>query len=211
MRAKGITTAVWAAVACLCGWALGAVYGYHPAQAAQMSAAKEAAPAPGATSGSLQVSIQPAKSSFAGGEKMTFRTQLRNAGDADLILNLGFMLANGKKQYPTAVTLVITDSAGKKRKLQLKGPAGIAGRVDDLLVPLPVGAAYVLETRLSDYCCLETMEFRIEPASGQYTIAAAYKGEGPKYVNSDTEGVRLISVLTGEVTSDTSAFSVAAK
>jgi hypothetical protein len=91
------------------------------------------------------------------------------------------------------------------------GPAAVAGRVDDFLVPLPAGAAYVLETALGDYCCLDTKEFRIEPAPGQYAIAAAYEGTAPHYINSDTEGLRLLPVLTGEIASETSSFTVVAK
>lgn len=38
-----------------------------------------------------------------------FKVELRNSGDDDLVLNVGVMLANGKKQYPDAITLVVTD------------------------------------------------------------------------------------------------------
>jgi len=36
------------------------------------------------------------------------RVELRNAGESGLILNLGVMLANGKKQYPNAIVLTTT-------------------------------------------------------------------------------------------------------
>jgi hypothetical protein len=39
-----------------------------------------------------------------------FKVELRDSGDDDLVLNVGVMLANGKKQYPDAITFVVTDS-----------------------------------------------------------------------------------------------------
>jgi hypothetical protein len=41
-----------------------------------------------------------------------FRVELRNAGESDLVLNVGVMLANGQKQYPNAVVLTLTDAQG---------------------------------------------------------------------------------------------------
>jgi len=38
-----------------------------------------------------------------------FKVELRDSGDDDLVLNVGVMLANGKKQYPDAITFVVTD------------------------------------------------------------------------------------------------------
>src|SRR5215469_16282790 len=46
----------------------------------------------------------------------SFTAELRNIGDQDLILNLGFMLANGRKQFPDAIVLTIFDSVGKARR-----------------------------------------------------------------------------------------------
>ena len=199
MQAKGIAAVVLVACACVCAWAL----------AGQVSA-PEKAPARAEAAG-LQVSIRPEKASFVAGEKMTFHTEFKNAGEADLILNLGLMLANGKKQYPSALILVLTDSAGNERKLQLMGPPGIAGRMDDLVVPLPAKAAFILETSLGDYCCAESKEWRIAPAAGEYTIVARYEGKAPQYINNTgMEGVRLMPVLTGDVTSEPAAFSVSA-
>jgi hypothetical protein len=49
-----------------------------------------------------------------------FTVELRNAGENDLIFNLGMMLANGKKQYPNAVALTLTDAQGKSRRFDLR-------------------------------------------------------------------------------------------
>jgi hypothetical protein len=37
-----------------------------------------------------------------------FRVELQNAGEDDLILNLGITLANGRKQYPKDIVLLLT-------------------------------------------------------------------------------------------------------
>jgi len=55
--------------------------------------------------------------------------ELENVGEDDLILNLGSTLANGRKQYPTEIVLILTNSQGKARRFDLKGPASTAGRV----------------------------------------------------------------------------------
>lgn len=67
----------------------------------------------------------------AGNGRMQLSVALENIGKDDLVLNLGIMLANGKKQLPYAVHLILTDAAKKTRvlHLHLKMP-GIAGRVD---------------------------------------------------------------------------------
>jgi hypothetical protein len=49
-----------------------------------------------------------------------FRAEFRNVGTDDLVFSIGFMLANGKKQYPDKVVLTLTDSQGKSRQLNLK-------------------------------------------------------------------------------------------
>jgi hypothetical protein len=44
-----------------------------------------------------------------------FRVELRNAEQSDLTLNLGIMLDNGRKRYPTAIFLNLTDAQAKSR------------------------------------------------------------------------------------------------
>src|SRR5437870_7169489 len=39
--------------------------------------------------------------------------ELRNTAPKDAILNLGIMLANGARQYPSAISLTLTDARGK--------------------------------------------------------------------------------------------------
>lgn len=72
----------------------------------------------------------------------TFRVELFNSSESDFALNLGLMLANGIKQYPTKILLTVTDAGGKSRQFSLIEPGGIAGRVDALVVPLPAGSTF---------------------------------------------------------------------
>ena len=48
-----------------------------------------------------------------------FRMERQNIGERDLILNLGFTLSNGSKQYPSALVLLIIDPEGKARQFDL--------------------------------------------------------------------------------------------
>ena len=210
MRVSAIFVVFCMAAAFLCALAPPCGHGFSTVPSDQSTASEIPAPAQGDSASGLRISIQPDKPQFTSGEKMTFHVEFRNSGAADLVLNLGMMLANGKKQYPTAVTLMLADASGQKRKLQLTGPPGVGGRIDDLIVPLPVNAAYALELPLGDYWCFETKEWRFQPAPGQYTITAVYHGEAPHYINTGMEGIRLISVVTGEVASETTDFSVVA-
>ena len=80
-----------------------------------------------------------------------FRVEFRNAGQNDLVVNLGMMLANGKRQYPNAVALTLTDAQGKSRRLDLREPAMIAGRLDPFVVPIPVDATFSVPVNLDRY------------------------------------------------------------
>ncbi len=184
--------------------------GPPPQTASNAPAASHPAPVYGEVVRGLQVSISPDQASYAAGDEVTLHVALRNAGDDDLVLNLGMMLANGKKQYATAVGLILTDASGQDRTLALMGSA-VAGRIDDYLVPLPKGAVYMLETVLSDYWCDQSKEWRIRPAAGRYIITATFVGEAPQYVNNDMEAVKLIPVWTGDVASNQAPFTVSAK
>jgi hypothetical protein len=57
----------------------------------------------------LQMAISLDQAEGAQSKAPKFKVELRNAGDSDLILNLGVMLANGKEQYPNAIILTLID------------------------------------------------------------------------------------------------------
>ena len=113
----------------------------------------------GNADGGLQMSL-----SASSANDMTL--SLRNTSKQDKMLSIGMMLAplvvtvvNGKNkdlatdqyQFPHAITLVVQDAAGKSTELVIKGPAGGAGTLDRMEVPLPPGAVYSFKTPLSEY------------------------------------------------------------
>jgi hypothetical protein len=80
----------------------------------------------------------------------TLTVTFRNTGHAPCILNLGLNLGNGQSFRPTALSLLITPTAGPARELRYKG-FFVGGTVDDFLVPLPPGATYSLPLALADF------------------------------------------------------------
>jgi hypothetical protein len=81
------------------------------------------------------------------------------------VLDLGIMLADGKKQYPTAIALSLTDAHGRSRRLELRGPSYILGRVDPLVAPLPVGAAFSIPVDLNNHWAASSKEIQLQPHS----------------------------------------------
>jgi hypothetical protein len=107
-----------------------------------------------------------------------FRVELRNAEESDLTLNLGIMLDNGRKQYPTAVFLNLTDAQGKSRRLDLIGPPAVAGRVDAFVLSLPVGATFSMLVDLNKYLAAASKEYDYKPTPGTYSLEAQFTGKG---------------------------------
>jgi hypothetical protein len=100
------------------------------------AALKPSPPTGGEVISGLQMTIRLGHGEGVQSKPPTFIVELRNVGESDLILNLGVMLANGRKQYPNAVALTLTDAQGKSRRLDLREPAAVAGRLDPLDWPL---------------------------------------------------------------------------
>jgi len=139
-----------------------------------------------------------------------FRVELHNAGDRALILNLGMMLANGKKQYAGAIHLLLTDARGKTIPLDLTGPAIAGGRIDPLVVPLPEGATFTLPIDLDNYCSPRNHVFELSLGPGQYTVSAEYIGGGVSQLeaNLDMKGILLMPYWIGTVKSNVVPFTV---
>ena len=72
-----------------------------------------------------------------------------NTAKTPAVLNLGYMLGNGAKFWPTKFHLLVHDAAGAERLLRWK-TGGIDGRVDDFLVPLMPGGKYAIAFSLDD-------------------------------------------------------------
>jgi len=133
-----------------------------------------------------------------------FRVELRNAGEDDLILNLGIMLANGSKQYPKDIILIITDSEGKSRRFDLREPGLIAGRLDPLIVPLPVGSTFSIPVDLDKYWPAASNEFEYKLKPGTYSLEAKFSGRAvtQQEANLDVKGIALMPYWIGTITSN---------
>ena len=139
-----------------------------------------------------------------------FRVELQNVGDHDLILNLGFTLANGRKQYPDAIVLTLIDAHRKARQFDLIGPAAVAGRVDPLIVPLPTGSTFSIPIDLEKYWAAASKEFEYKFQRGTYSLEARFSGKAvsPQEANLDVKGIALMPYWTGTVTSNQVQFEV---
>ena len=139
-----------------------------------------------------------------------FSLALENTGDADFVLNLGSMLANGKVMFPEAMRLILTDPAGNTSELGFfdrRYPV-VAGRVDPFVVPLRAGSTYVIRTSLNQYFIPATNNFDVKLASGRNRIAARFEGQQARSVNSDLQGVALLNFWKGTVESNVVDFDV---
>lgn len=130
-----------------------------------------------------------------------FKVELRNAGKNDLILNLGIMLANDRKQYPNAIVLILTDQDGKSRRLELRDPAVIAGRMDPLIVPLPVGSSYSLPVDLGQVLGSGFPGVRVQIKSWKLFSCDGISGRAvsTQSANLDVKGIALMPYWEGTV------------
>src|SRR5271155_4693360 len=173
-------------------------------------AKRQSPPTGGEAVGGLQMSIYSDQASRADSKSPKFRVELRNAGESDLILNLGVMLANGKKQYPNAIVFMLIDAQGKSRRLDLREPGLIAGRLDPLVLPLPTGADFSILVDLDKYWAAASKEFDYKLKPGSYSLEAQFTGKGvsQQEANLDVKGIALMPYWTGTVVSNRLQFEV---
>lgn len=147
------------------------------------------------------------------GKTGAFEVLLHNGGTQALILNIGFMLGNGKVQYPEAVHLVLADRHGKVLNLSLTGPALIAGRVDPMVVPLVPGSTFSIPVRLSEYSDAKQNAWKLALPVGTYSLYAVYKGVAvtQRAANLDMQGIALMPYWTGETRSADVTFRIDGK
>ena len=135
--------------------------------------------------------------------------ELRNTGPKDAVLNLGAMLANGARQYPSAISLTLTDASGKVHQGVLAEPVIVAGRLDPFIVPLPHGASLILPLDLTKYVLYtsgQIEELRPDPTK-PYMVRAQFTGKGVSQAeaNLDVKGLALMPYWTGIALSNTVA------
>lgn len=132
---------------------------------------------PGEAVNGLRLSIQGRRTQGAQSAAPKFIVELRNVGKSDLVLNLGTMVSKGGRQYPSAVSLLLVDAAGKSHQLHLKtySPSSAPG-TQPLLLPLPAGSTFSLPVDLRNYWALGEKEFNSELKPGAYSIEAQFNG-----------------------------------
>lgn len=119
----------------------------------------------------------------------------RNDGPSDVLLNVGAMLGNGSRQLPTAVRLRLARPDGRADDLELAFP-GVAGRMDDMPVPLPAGGVYRLRVVLETYATANAAA-RLGP--GENRLTARFDGAGPQTDNTGMEGMRTMKFWRGRL------------
>jgi hypothetical protein len=142
-----------------------------------------------------------------------FRVELRNAAQKDLVVNLGMMVANGKMQYPNALVLILTDAQRKSRRLDLREPWAIAGRVDPFVLPIPIGATFSIPVDLDKNWAAESKEFDYKLKPGTYSLEAQFTGRSvsQQEANLDVKGIALMPYWTGTVASNQLRFEVSSQ
>ena len=138
----------------------------------------------GAATHWLQLAISPVRETWTVGDDPEFQVSFRNCGTNDLFLDLGITLANGRRHFPNSVSLVLLDSQGHSRHLELVGPATVSGRIDDYAVGLQTRAVHILRFSLSEFWCPSTHESRLKLPKGPYKIRARFQGHGAAHKNT---------------------------
>jgi hypothetical protein len=133
--------------------------------------------------------------------------EIENEGARDAVLDIGVALANGTRQYPTAVHLILTDSGGVTHRAELAEPAVVGGRLDPLVLPLPAGAALRLPLAFSKFALSDAAGHLggIGLVAGErYTAMAELTGRAVRRAeaNLDMKGLSLMPYWAGTATSD---------
>ena len=115
-----------------------------------------------------------------------------NVGEVDTVLNLGIMLANGRRQLPSAIQLVFTDSTGNDAQAEFAMPP-IGGRVDDYLIPLRAGSQYSVRLAASSF---HRVTFDAE------SVRARFVGKEAGSANPDVEGLKFLPFWIGTIESN---------
>jgi hypothetical protein len=106
------------------------------------------------------------------------------------------MTRSGDRQYPNAVSLILIDADGKRRRLYLRSLQQVDSSAEQsLLVPVPVGASFSLPVDLDNYFSTsEGFGYKVMP--GTYLVEAQLLGAGqfPSFREMDPQGRRFIGI-----------------
>lgn len=137
-----------------------------------------------------------------------FEVELTNTAERDLLLNLGYMVGNGRSQFPAAIHLTLRNPQNDTEILELKGPPLMSGRVDQFLLPLPKGARFTIPINVADYWSPARKTSDMPFKAGRYFLSAEYRGDRLVNPNPDMQGIRAMSYWSGKAVSDEISFSV---
>jgi hypothetical protein len=133
-----------------------------------------------------------------------YLVEIENVGNRDLNVRLGFSLNNGRSHHPDAFDLIVTAPGKQPRRLiYFDGLGGVAGRVDPLVVPLPVGASYTLRFPFDSF--VTPVELKpLDMTATDYQIAVVLTGRSvtDHDVNLDTKGQVLMACWEGKARSN---------
>jgi len=155
------------------------LFGFTPKN--QISTAPEYGP----VVNGLQLSLSLDRSSKDG--LPNFIIALHNVGKNDVIVNLGTIM--GPFQSPDALHLLVKDDAGNIKELDFGDTrySGVAGRLDNYVVPLRIGSTYSLPLPYNQFWSPKMKELPFKLSPGKYQATASFEGDGYKYHNSGDE------------------------
>lgn len=135
----------------------------------------------GSESGGIRIGIHRLIETAETPDRPSFRVAIQNVGKADLFIHLGTMVGNGRGQFTAQLTLILTDQTGRQIRLEnnFGHLPGIAGRLDPMLVPLPVGCSYIVPVDFDRYWFLNGVVPQDWLPAGDYSVVAGLWGENP--------------------------------
>jgi hypothetical protein len=163
----------------------------------------------------LRISIARVETADGRPSNPEFVITLENQGAEDFVVVLGAVV--GRKLYPHALDLLLTDASGRQSRLRFPGPARVGGRMDPYIVGLPGRASYSLRVSLVQFTSPYTGEGRTAPPAkgdldprlppGIYRIQATLQPPGVDA--TDVHGNTLMNLWKAAVSSNVLQFSVA--
>jgi len=125
---------------------------------------------------------------------------IRNGGTLDSAVIFGSVLANGGRYMVNGMTLQVatgSDSAVRQGMYSPRHyPSMIAGRIDDWIVPLPMGASYTLTLDAADFIVDNKERMEELPRDGRLSLRLPIRPPNASQ-NSDVPGLALFRVWTG--------------
>jgi hypothetical protein len=140
-----------------------------------------------------------------------FRVELANPGPGDLVVNLGFTLANGAKQYTDDLRYTLTTPAGHVLRLECSDPGIIAGQIGLMIEYLPSGASFSFPVHLEKCWAPSGKVWKLDFPPGRYTLRADYSDQAiaQRKAKVDARGIPLPPLWTGTITSPPVTFEIA--